>query len=192
MNKKKAALLIAVLAAVCLMLSGCGELPQGEKIAKKAWDSVQEHKLGKPEDVLIMRYTGIKNMYEGKDGSELSDRIRRQMPTGGYCVMIGPPQDMYGFSGMHAVLFNTNEELIFDFDYTAQQLLYEETNPSTYSIYNIDQIDKATKYLQDCTYFASMYNDAREANKARALTNNDLESNVWYSLSTDQINRLFR
>lgn len=114
---------------------------------------------------------------------EITDQMRRRLPTSGYCIIFGPPQHTYGFSGLHAIFLDPDGNIRYDFDYTESHDTYQRTYPSRLTLYNLSSADAALRYLEDCNFIAGMYNDAYGSSEVKG----ELTSNTWYTFSESQI-----
>ena len=184
MSRKYLAL---VLLAVLMLGTACGMiLSEEEKLISGAWEQLGLTAM--PDDVYMIHYDGLSQLTNGT----LDTSMKRKLPTSGYAIIFGAPAGMYGFYGMHTVLLNEAGDMAFHFDYSDHYDLYEDAMPSTYSIYNVSSIDRATAYLTECNYFAGMqnfaYSDSRET-RGEALCK---QKNVWYELEEERFDSILK
>ena len=181
----KKSLLALLLILSLLLFASCGMFrSEEEKMISAAWESTGA--THDPQWVYTMHYT---------NRSELSDKtldssLFRRIPTSGYAVIFSQDESTYGFYGMHTVFLNETGGVLYTFDYSDHYDLYERTNPSYYSIYNVSQINQATGYLKECNYFSGMQNFAHDDSKSTRGEELCQRTNVWYSLTEKQIKSL--
>ena len=178
--------LAALLAAVCLLLCGCGQ-SLSESLGKTAGERITENNEGKYHAAYIIRYTSVyqleKNLEEG---------IVKKIPSTGYCVLISAPNGSRDGKGMHAVFFNDDEEFVFHFDFTEHHSHYEfftnayqQTNPSL-------ALSLSLPYQLECSDFLMISSNAAwDADRSGNIPQK-LEAGKWYKYSDEQFKRIFQ
>ena len=178
MRIRLTALLLAVLVtcASCVLL-----LSDEEKMIRNAWQQIGPYST--PSDVYMMRYTSREHLSD----EELETSMYYQLPSSGYAVIYAAPDDMAGFNGQHTVFLNDEGEVLFHFDYSRQYQLYAAVPIYSVSIYNTEPLDRATRYLTECNYFAGMKNHAYRISYQHRGERLCGEANVWYMLDEEKL-----
>ncbi len=91
------------------------------------------------------------------DEEKLETPLADQIPDRGHAIILAAPDSVWGFQGLHTLFVNENSDVLFEFDYTEHNAKYEDI---PFSFYNISDREKATRYLEECNYFAGMQNYA--------------------------------
>ena len=180
MKKRLLALLMALTLLLC---ASCGlSRSKEEKLIRKAWESIDATHT--PDGIYIIRYTDRSELCDDSPDAGFYDEI----PDAGYAVIIGPSVHTSGYDGLHTVFLSEKEEVLHTFDYADNYALYRVSTSST--VRSGSQPEKAAGYLEECDYFAFMYNYAlgdSESTRGEALCK---QQNVWYSLTEKQIKNL--
>lgn len=167
---------------LCLLtIFFCACTPQSELLscAWEGWDAVGEADIDLDE-VYVIRYTSRRRLSD----EVLDTSMYSQLPTSGYAVLYHSRGST--FMDSYACFFDTEEELVFSFDYEENHELYERYYAS-FSPYNVEAGEKALEYLKNCNYIAHMINNADPEDYTSRP-----EDNVWYELTDGQIRRLQR
>lgn len=173
----RGAAVVLALILTMLTLTGCGKNAM-EQLAETAWKQVTP--IGRPDGVYVMKYTRIDHLTD----KDITDNLRPHVPSNGICIVFTSPAGVYTGQGMHFFFMGEDGYVRYHFDYSDYYALYENTNPASYSIRNVDQLEKATAYLADCNWMRSIELSTLDGYEYGVPA--QLQDNVWYEFSDKQ------
>lgn len=173
--KKTAAIILCLLT---LFLSACGKQSVGLNCAEICMERLGLSSNG-VDEVYIMHYTARTKLSD----EVLDTSMYQKIPDSGYVVLLHS-YTTPAFYDSYACFLNETGRIVFTFDYEENDRLYEKYY-SSFSPSNVGAGETALEYLKNCNYISHMINQA-----GNTPLKGEMEKNVWYALSPEQIRKL--